>query len=122
MNSGSFDDIPLVDPQAFARLNRWGGPGLIHEMTALFRAEVPARLMAAREATRDRQCEGAERAAHSLKSSCAQLGAVRMRALAEQAEVLSGQGTLDPVGPLLDRLEEEFVSWLDRNDMTQDQR
>jgi histidine phosphotransfer protein HptB len=114
-----FDDIPQADPQALARLHRWGGDKLPRDMAALFRTEVPARLRAAREATSQGNCDGAERAAHSLKSTCAQLGAVRMRALADKVEILSAQGHLDPLSALLDRLEQEFVSfthWLDRND------
>ena len=110
------NDIPLSDPQAFARLNRWGGEKLIREMTALFRTEVPARLVAAREAVKAGECVTAERAAHSLKSSCAQLGAPRMRALSEQVEILSAQGTLQPVSALLDLLDQEFANfkeWLD---------
>ena len=112
------DNIPRTDPQALARLNRWGGDKLIREMTALFRTEVPTRLLAAREAVRDGQCVAAERAAHSLKSSCAQLGAARMRALSERVEVLSAAGTLGSVGALLDLLEQEFADfkeWLDRS-------
>lgn len=112
------DNIPRTDPQALARLNRWGGDKLIREMTALFRTEVPTRLLAAREAVREGQCVAAEQAAHSLKSSCAQLGAARMRALSERVEVLSAAGTLGAVGALLDLLEQEFADfkeWLDRS-------
>ena len=120
MSSVFFQHIPRTDPQALARLNRWGGDELIRDLAALFRTEVAARLLAAREATRQGNCDGAERAAHSLKSSCAHLGAARMQALAEEVERLSVQGTLDGVGTLLDLLDREFVSfkeWLDLHDM-----
>jgi HPt (histidine-containing phosphotransfer) domain-containing protein len=110
------DGIAQFDPQALARLNRWGGEQLVREMTALFRAEVPVRLHAAREAVSTGQSADLYRAAHSLKSSCAQLGAVRMTALTERVETLSAQGTLDGIDALLDRLDEEFASvtaWLE---------
>ena len=113
MNTDPLHDIPRADPLALARLNRWGGDKLVAEMGALFRREVPTRIGAARRAVHEGHCEAAERAAHSLKSSCAQLGALRMRALAEQVEILSSQRTLGPVTALLDRLEGEFTAWLD---------
>ena len=110
------EDIPRADPHALARLNRWGGDKLVREIAALFRTEVPVRLVAAWEAVNAGHCAGAEQAAHSLKSSCAQVGAQRMRALAEEVEILSAQGTLAPVSALLDLLNQEFDSfteWLD---------
>ena len=113
MNTDPFHDIPRADPLALARLNRWGGDKLVSEMRALFHREVPTRIRAARGAVREGSCDAAERAAHSLKSSCAQLGALRMRALAEEIEVLSSQRSLGPVTALLDRLEDEFTAWLD---------
>ena len=108
----TMDDTPCSDPQALARLARWGGATLVREVTALFRTEVPARLEAAREAAAAGQCAAVRRAAHSLRSSCAQLGALRMSALSEKVEMLSAQGTLDPISALLDLLEEEFASFM----------
>ena len=109
-------ETPLADPQALARLHRWGGAKLIQEMAALFRSEAPTRLLIARQATCRGDVDAVERAAHSLKSTCAQLGATRMHALAHQAEMLSAQGRLDDIGALLDHLERELVAfqeWLD---------
>jgi HPt (histidine-containing phosphotransfer) domain-containing protein len=52
-----------------------------------------------------------------LKSSAAQLGALRMQRLCAQGEALARAGTLDPVPELMHHLEEEFPrvkTWLER--------
>ena len=112
------DDIPRGDLQALARLNRWGGEKLIQQMAALFRTEVPTRLLAIRGAVKAGDCVAAEKAAHSLKSSCAQLGAARMRVLAEGVEVLAAAGTLDTVSATVDVMEQEFAGFTDWLDET----
>lgn len=105
------------DPEAFARLRRWGGERLVRDMVALFLTQVPERLAAVRQALRQGDISEAERAAHALRSSSAQLGAVRMEVLCAQAERCAAQGDVGAIPASIDQLEREFVrfvEWLPR--------
>lgn len=105
------DQVAAGDPQAIARLHKWGGDKLVREMTALFLAQVPERIAAAREGLRELNAAEVERAAHSLKSSCSQLGAARMQTICAEIERLSAAGELNPVPELVDRIESEFARY-----------
>jgi HPt (histidine-containing phosphotransfer) domain-containing protein len=113
------DELPTelasLDQSALDRLQRFGGGKLLREMIALFLAAAPERLAAARDGVENGDAPAAEMALHSLKSSSAQLGAMRMQRLCEQGEQLARTGVLDIVGFLIHDLDEEFVqvrSWL----------
>ena len=108
-------DPSAMDPSALDRLKRFGGIKLLSEMIALFLAAAPERIDAARTASAAGDTENAERALHSLKSSAAQLGAMRLQRLSEQGELLARAGTLDGLGQLSDDLEQELArvrEWL----------
>ena len=101
--------LPETDVAALDRLRRFGGGSLLDKMIELYLVAAPERIEAAARAHAAGDAEGAERALHSLKSSSAQLGAVRMQRLSEQGEVLARAGALDEVGPLTSALEEELA-------------
>ena len=108
-------DPPALDPAALDRLKRFGGGKLLNEMIALFLAAAPERIAAARQGTDAGDAPAAEMALHSLKSSSAQLGAMRMQRLSEQGEQLARAGDLSIVGFLVMDLEDEFTrvhTWL----------
>jgi HPt (histidine-containing phosphotransfer) domain-containing protein len=108
-------ELPSVDSSALDRLKRFGGGKLLREMIALFLTAAPERLAAARAGVNAGDASEMEMALHSLKSSSAQLGAMRMQRLSEQGELLARSGTTDTVGGLVTELEEEFVrvhAWL----------
>ena len=75
------DEIGDVD--ALQRLERFGGRKLRDELTALFLAEAPTRIEAARRALAAGDAAGVRAAAHSLKSSAGQLGAVRIQRICD---------------------------------------
>jgi HPt (histidine-containing phosphotransfer) domain-containing protein len=104
-------DTEVGDLGAIARLRKWGGETLVTQMWTLFATEVPTRLDAARRGIHEGDIQAVERAAHSLRSSCSQLGARRMRSIAEEIEVLSAGGVLEHVPSLLLRLEAEFTTF-----------
>ena len=113
----AYADLPTGEPQAIALLLKWGGEGLVREITAIFLTDAPKRLLAARHAASIGECAETERAAHSLKSSAAQLGAPRIRQISEEIEILAAQGQLDTISSLIDALDTElarFVAWMDR--------
>jgi HPt (histidine-containing phosphotransfer) domain-containing protein len=108
---------PSLDPAALERLKRFGGARLLDEMIALFLVAAPQRIGAARVATESGDAPATELAMHSLKSSSAQLGAMRMQRLCEQGEQLARAGDLMIVGFLVQDLEDELVrvtEWLQR--------
>jgi HPt (histidine-containing phosphotransfer) domain-containing protein len=104
-----------LDAEALGRLKRFGGDKLLGEMIRLFLEGAPERIEAARAASEAGDAPAAELALHSLKSSSAQLGALRMQRLSEQGEQLARAGNVDIVGFLVGDLEGEMDSvrtWL----------
>jgi two-component system sensor histidine kinase/response regulator len=107
--------LPATDVTALDRLRRFGGGSLLDKMIELFLVAAPERIAAASRAQAAGDAEGVERALHSLKSSSAQLGAVRMQRLSEQGEHQARAGSLDEVAQLTSALEEELArvrEWL----------
>lgn len=108
-------DAPATDHEALERLRRFGGDKLLREMIALFLGATPERIEAARKAALGGDAAAAERALHSLKSSAAQLGAMRMQHLSERGEHAARAGSLDDVLPIVHEISEEHArvrAWL----------
>lgn len=109
-------DLPrALDPDALARLRRFGGDTLLREMIGLYLEGAPERLASARAACETGDVMAAELALHSLKSSSAQLGAARLSRLSDQGEVLARAGALEGIGEIVGEMEDELVrvrSWL----------
>ncbi len=100
---------------ALARLRRFGGDKLLGDMIALFVVAAPERLDAARRGADAHDPHAIEMAMHSLKSSAAQLGALRMQRLCAEGEQLAREGSLAGVTALLDELDDELprvTAWL----------
>ncbi|MCY7380294.1 MAG: Hpt domain-containing protein [Gemmatimonadaceae bacterium] len=104
-----------TDADALERLRRFGGGKLLRDMIALFLVSAPERLTAARAAMVAENLSSTELALHSLKSSSAQLGAMRMHRLCDEGERRMRDGSLAGVPALIDELEQEFArvrEWL----------
>jgi HPt (histidine-containing phosphotransfer) domain-containing protein len=107
--------LPATDVAALDRLRRFGGGSLLDKMIELFLVAAPERIEAASRALAAGDVEGVERALHSLKSSSAQLGAVRMQRLSAQGEHQARAGSLDEMAQLTSALNEELArvrEWL----------
>jgi HPt (histidine-containing phosphotransfer) domain-containing protein len=100
-------DIPETDPEALERLRRFGGNKLLGDMITLFLAAVPQRLGAARNGLARADWHVVEHELHALKSSAAQLGALRMHRLSQEGEALAKAGATDGIGRVLDELDAE---------------
>ena len=72
--------------QALERISRLGGEELVGRMIAAFMENATKRVGDARQALGSGDRDGLGRAAHSLKSSAANVGAERLRALAREIE------------------------------------
>ena len=114
-------DVPRADSvepaaerdrrEALARLRRFGGDRLVRDLWAIFAEDAPGRLAAARAGAAAGDAAAVRLATHSLRSSCAQLGATGAAAPREAAERAAAAGDLAPVPALLDRLERELAAF-----------
>lgn len=100
-------DFPETDPEALERLRRFGGQKLLGDMVTLFLQAVPQRLSAARSGLTRGDCPVVEHELHALKSSAAQLGALRMHRLSQEGEHLAKAGAMEGLGRVLDDLDAE---------------
>lgn len=67
-------------------LHRVGGEKLVRKMTALFFQNAPERLAEIQQSLSLEDRSAGERAAHSLKSSAGQLGAIKLQQLCDGIE------------------------------------
>jgi HPt (histidine-containing phosphotransfer) domain-containing protein len=102
-------DPTITDPAALARLEEWGGPKLSSEIIRLFIKHGPERMDQIRSALTGSELDEAERGAHSLKSSAANVGAEEVRRIANDVEIASSEDELQRVRELVPNLEEAFT-------------
>ncbi len=101
-------DPHVLDPAALERLREWGGEKLLGQMVRLFLQNAPQRMEQVRSYRNGTDGKEAERGAHSLKSSAANIGAHRVRTLAAEVERAAGDGDHATVAAVLPDLEEAF--------------
>jgi HPt (histidine-containing phosphotransfer) domain-containing protein len=97
---------PAVEQAALDRLVRLGGAKLLRQMIELYLTHGPERLRAVEEGVQAGDAAMIERAAHTLKSSAGNLGAVRLQHTADALEALAAEGVVD--AHVAVRLREEF--------------
>jgi HPt (histidine-containing phosphotransfer) domain-containing protein len=106
---------PRFDAAALSRLRSFGGDKLLRDMIELFHVHAPDRLSAARSAWVARDATRIESTLHSLTSTAAQLGALRMSRLCQRGESLAHAGQMDALGSVLNLLDGELFhtfEWL----------
>ncbi len=101
-------DSTIIDPAGLGRLEEWGGPKLVKEMIRLFLEHGPARMDQIRIVLESDDLDQPERGSHSLKSSAANLGAGRVRRIADEIELAASNGEVERVRELLPGLEDAF--------------
>jgi HPt (histidine-containing phosphotransfer) domain-containing protein len=106
------------DRAALERLVRFGGAALLDSMAAIFRDQAVQRAAAARDAVVRADASAARLALHSLKSSAAQLGAMRLSRLCSEGEALAAAGSLEPLAPIVAAIDDETTRALDWIDAT----
>jgi len=99
----------IIDPQALDRLREWGGDKLAGQMVRLFLKNSGTRMDQIRDGVGVSDFEEAERGAHSLKSSAANIGAELLRTLATRMESAALEGNSDQARFLLPELESSYV-------------
>lgn len=103
-------DSQIIDPQALERLKEWGGEKLAGQMVRLFLKNSGSRMDQIRQGAAEGDLDEAERGAHSLKSSAANIGAEVVRTFATRVESASLEKDLDGVRRLLPELESAFTA------------
>ncbi|MGH7354500.1 MAG: PAS domain S-box protein [Candidatus Rokuibacteriota bacterium] len=97
----------VIDQAAFERLAATTGAGFMGELIATFVEDARELVAGMRRALPARDVDAFRRAAHSLKSNAATLGAMRLAALAKELEATARTGSLDGVEEPLARLVRE---------------
>lgn len=101
----------VVDAETIESLKSLCDPGdltLFHDLIDTFLSDSPARLEAAQAAVAAGDAEGMERAAHGLKSSSANMGALGLASLCKQIEMLGRGGQVAGAAELVARARSEF--------------
>jgi HPt (histidine-containing phosphotransfer) domain-containing protein len=99
----------IIDPQALERLKEWGGDKLAGQMVRLFLKNTGSRMDQIRSGVGDGNLEEAERGAHSLKSSAANIGAELLRTMATRMESAALDANHDHAQVLLPQLESAYA-------------
>ena len=102
------DDEARLDPGAISRLRRLGGDDLVGRMVTIFLKNAPERLRRATAAAAAADAAGVERAAHSLKSMAANIGALELYAMSESIEVDAAAGRREHLVERVRRLAAEL--------------
>jgi PAS domain S-box-containing protein len=105
------DSSPALDPAVLAELRQFQGEGetdIVQELAEAFQFETPPLLEALHIAVIKSEPEPLKRAAHNLKGSCYNIGALPMAALSTELESLGKQGIFTGAAELVTRLEQEY--------------
>lgn len=102
-------DSQIIDPQALDRLREWGGDKLAGQMVRLFLKNSGTRMDQIRAGVAGADLQEAERGAHSLKSSAANVGAETLRTLATRMESAALDESVDDARALLPDLETAYA-------------
>jgi HPt (histidine-containing phosphotransfer) domain-containing protein len=101
----------VLDPGALGRiraLHKPGGPNLFAKVVGLYFSSSLALTDAMRAAAYTRDAAGIREAAHALKSSSANVGALQFAQLCNEVEMAAAQGQLDCARALVDELLVEY--------------
>lgn len=107
------DDGPALalDPKVLSELRRLqmeGEPDIVQELGGMFLDRAPGRIEVMKAALGKGDAETLKREAHNLKSSSANLGALRLSGIFKEIEAIGRSGDLQGARELMERVEVEF--------------
>jgi PAS domain S-box-containing protein len=102
-------DYVSLDDGALKNLRDLGGDDFLHEVIDAFLADAPGLVAMLRSSLDSRNSEELRRAAHTLKSNGATLGAEGFAELCRTLEQQAKAGEFDGAAELVDRVEQEYV-------------
>jgi len=102
--------VSTLDPQAIEELRSLNpeDDSFLRDLIQIYLDDSPQRIAEIEQSLAQGDAERLTRAAHSLKGSSANFGAVQLRAVSEQIEKLGRQGALGEVPAQLPKLKAEF--------------
>lgn len=109
------DTLPVLEAAALERVRNVGGDKLVARLVTTFLDAAPSRVDALVAASAAGELEATEKAAHSLKSMAANVGAVRLQALVEAMEYAARQGDVMAVRAGSEEIEAAYArvaEWL----------
>jgi PAS domain S-box-containing protein len=107
-SNGGKDIIDHSALDAFRELDADGSGGILGQLISVFLENTPGLINELRQSIRDGASPQAARLAHTLKGSCSNFGAQRMRELCFELENLAGSGSVEGAGGLIEEIEKEF--------------
>lgn len=97
---------PVLDDAALVRLHRIGGPDLVRRLIELYLSNVEDRIGMLTRGAAEGDASQVELAAHTMKSSAGNVGAIRLQQTAEALEASARSGVIDAL--LVARLVHEY--------------
>lgn len=111
MSEGLGDHRGAIDRSVLASLQELqdeGEPDIVAEVGALFIKHAPEKLLAIEKAAVSGDAKGLQIAAHSLKSSSAYVGAMRLSAMCKELEQAGRSGALEGAKEKAESLKAEY--------------
>jgi HPt (histidine-containing phosphotransfer) domain-containing protein len=105
-------ELPVIDPQAIdslRALNPGDNDEFLREIAGIFLEDTPLRIAELDQSLAALDVPKFTRAAHSIKGSSANLGAMALRAAAEKLEHRSRTAGLEGLSPLVTDVKSEFA-------------
>jgi PAS domain S-box-containing protein len=102
------DGAVALDAGALGSLRDLGGDEFLREVIDAFLADAPDQIATLRRSLAEQSTEELRRAAHTLKSNGATLGALEFAELCRTLEQRAKDGELDGAPELVDRIEQEY--------------
>ena len=99
--------LPLIDAGVWRDIDALGKPALLDSMIELYLQHSPALVAAVEAAVANMQADAVTRAVHGLKSSTANLGGIRLAAVAKECEGLLREGGLHRMAPMVVKIRQE---------------
>jgi CheY-like chemotaxis protein len=100
-----------LDADALQNLRDLGGDDFLGEVVDVFLTDAPELIVTLRRSLEHRDGEELRRAAHTLKSNSATLGAEAFAELCRTVEQQAKTGHLDGLSELVDRIEQEYPAF-----------
>jgi TMAO reductase system sensor TorS len=100
--------IPLIDPGVLRNIAALAKPALLNSMIDLYMQHSPSLMEAIETAAAKCQADALSQAVHTLKSSTANLGGVRLATVAKECEALVREGAITQAAPVVARVRREY--------------
>jgi len=102
---------PLIDVGVLRNIAALPRPGLLDSLIDLYLQHSPLLLAAVESAAAAMQASALTEAVHTLKSSTANLGGMRLAQAAKECEVLVREGGIAQAGPLVLKIRREYLEF-----------